>query len=106
MAAAAPSCSLPFRSYEEYVESRVTARDLHCLKSEEVGRQLVELGFRGSGDVPRRAEEFEAPVAAGLAAAPLQKSLASVGKELKNNFSRALAERAEAGGAGKVSVST
>ncbi|XP_054681282.1 LOW QUALITY PROTEIN: cilia- and flagella-associated protein 299 [Grus americana] len=107
-AAASPSRSLPFRSYEEYLESRVTARDRHYLKSEEVGGVLVELGFRGSGDVPRREEEFEAraAAAAGLAAAPLQKSVASVGKELKDNFSRALAERGEADRTGKVSVST
>ncbi|GAB0189507.1 hypothetical protein GRJ2_001416000 [Grus japonensis] len=31
-AAASPSRSLPFRSYEEYLESRVTARDRHYLK--------------------------------------------------------------------------
>uniref|UniRef100_A0A663MS38 Cilia- and flagella-associated protein 299 n=1 Tax=Athene cunicularia TaxID=194338 RepID=A0A663MS38_ATHCN len=75
--------------------------------SEAVVRQLVELGFRGSGDVLRR-EEFEAraAVAAGLTAAAPQKSLASVGKELKNNFLQALAEREEANRTGKISVST
>ncbi|XP_026703716.1 cilia- and flagella-associated protein 299 [Athene cunicularia] len=73
-------------------------------QSEAVVRQLVELGFRGSGDVLRR-EEFEAraAVAAGLTAAAPQKSLASVGKELKNNFLQALAEREEANRTGKIS---
>ncbi|KAM6266848.1 cilia- and flagella-associated protein 299 isoform 1-T1 [Spheniscus humboldti] len=103
MAAAGPPPP-PFRTYEQYLESQVTARDLHYLESEAVGRQLVELGFRGSGDVLRR-EEFEAraAAAAGLAAAPPQKSLASVGKELKDNFLRALAEREEANRTGKIS---
>ncbi|XP_074895914.1 cilia- and flagella-associated protein 299 [Buteo buteo] len=94
----------PFRTYEEYLGSQVTARDLRYLESEEVGRQLVELGFRGSGNVLRR-EEFEAraAAAAGLTAAAPQKSLASVGKELKGNFLRALAEREEANRSGKIS---
>ncbi|XP_074677558.1 cilia- and flagella-associated protein 299 [Strix aluco] len=105
MAAAAPPPLLPFRSYEEYLESQVTARDLRYLESEAVGRQLVELGFCGSRDVLQR-EEFEAraaAAAAGLTAAVPQKSLASVGKELKNNFLQALAEREEANRTGKIS---
>ncbi|KAM9295724.1 cilia- and flagella-associated protein 299 [Morus bassanus] len=71
------------------------------LESEAVGRQLVELGFRGSGDVLRR-EEFEARAAAA-AAAPPPKSLGSVRKELKDNFLQALAEREEANRTGKIS---
>ncbi|XP_029862606.1 cilia- and flagella-associated protein 299 isoform X1 [Aquila chrysaetos chrysaetos] len=98
-----PPPPLSFRTYEEYLGSQVTARDLRYLESEEVGRQLVELGFRGSGNVLRR-EEFEAraAAAAGLTAAAPQKSLASVGKELKGNFLQALAEREEANRTGKI----
>ncbi|KAM6361096.1 cilia- and flagella-associated protein 299 [Alca torda] len=102
MAGGAPGPPRP-RSYEEYLQEQVAPRDLHYLESEAVARQLVELGFRGSGNVLRR-EEFEAQVAAAaLAAAAPQKSLASVGKELKDNFLRALAEREEANLTGKIS---
>ncbi|XP_064306838.1 cilia- and flagella-associated protein 299 isoform X1 [Phalacrocorax carbo] len=89
---------LPARTYEEYLECQVTARDLRYLESEAVGRQLVELGFCGSGDVLRR-EEFEARAAA----APPPKSLASVRKELKDNFLQALADREEANRTGNIS---
>ncbi|XP_067153554.1 cilia- and flagella-associated protein 299, partial [Apteryx mantelli] len=73
-------------------------------QSEAVARQLVELGFRGSGDVPRR-EDFEARAeeAAGLPGPASQRSLASAGKELKDNFLRALAEREEANRTGRMS---
>ncbi|KAM7112195.1 cilia- and flagella-associated protein 299-like isoform 8-T11 [Ciconia maguari] len=102
MAAAAPP-PLPFRTYEEYLEAQVTARDLRYLESEAVGRQLVELGVCGSGDVLRRQEfEARAAAAAGPAAAAPPKSLASTGKELKDNFLRALAEREEANRTGKI----
>ncbi|XP_054059933.1 cilia- and flagella-associated protein 299 isoform X2 [Rissa tridactyla] len=100
MAGGGPGPPRP-RSYEEYLQEQVAARDLHYLESEAVARKLVELGFRGSGNVLRR-EEFEAQVAAAVVAAP-QKSLASVGKELKDNFLRALAEREEANLTGKIS---
>ncbi|KFU83806.1 Uncharacterized protein C4orf22, partial [Chaetura pelagica] len=62
-----------------------------------VGRQLVELGILGTGNVLQR-EEFEA-----LGKPPPQKLLASVGKELKGNFLQALAEREEANTNGKMS---
>uniref|UniRef100_A0A8C4JIK2 Cilia- and flagella-associated protein 299 n=1 Tax=Dromaius novaehollandiae TaxID=8790 RepID=A0A8C4JIK2_DRONO len=74
MAAAARSPAQRFGTYEEYLESQVTAQDLFYLESEAVARQLVELGFRGSGDVLRR-EDFEAWVeeAAGVSGPPSQK---------------------------------
>ncbi|KAK2541734.1 hypothetical protein Q9233_000640 [Columba guinea] len=75
MAAAAPP-ALSFRTYEEYLESQLTALDMYYLESEEVGRQLVELGFRGSGNVLQR-EEFEArALAAELTAVAPQKATA------------------------------
>ncbi|XP_068797433.1 cilia- and flagella-associated protein 299 [Struthio camelus] len=93
-----------FGTYEEYLDSQVTAQDLYYLESEEVARQLVELGFRGSGDVLRR-EDFEAQAeeAAGLPVPASHKSLTSAGKELKDNFLRALAEREEANRTGRMS---
>ncbi|XP_043369150.1 cilia- and flagella-associated protein 299 isoform X2 [Dermochelys coriacea] len=79
-----------------------------------MARQLVELGFRGSGEVLKR-EEFEARKAAAEASrlsertqqkVPLQDSkgqtLSSAGKELKDNFLKALAEREEANCNGKM----
>ncbi|XP_059682696.1 cilia- and flagella-associated protein 299 [Gavia stellata] len=99
LAAAPLSCT-----YEEYLESQLTARDLRYLESEAVRRQVVDLGLCGSGDVLWR-EEFEAPAAAaaGLPAAAPRTSLSSVGEELKDNFLWALAEREEANRTGKIS---
>ncbi|XP_071600346.1 cilia- and flagella-associated protein 299 isoform X2 [Heliangelus exortis] len=99
--AAGEASPLSFRTYREYLESLVEPRDLQYLESLSVGRQLVELGVRGPGDVLRR-EEFEARKAELEAAAP-QKSLASVGKELKDNFLKVLAEREEGNRTGKIS---
>uniref|UniRef100_A0A7M4ELB6 Cilia- and flagella-associated protein 299 n=2 Tax=Crocodylus porosus TaxID=8502 RepID=A0A7M4ELB6_CROPO len=55
-----------FGTYEEYLDSHVTTQDLYYLENEEMARQLVELGFRGSGEVLKR-EEFEARKAAAEA---------------------------------------
>nr|XP_032652743.1 cilia- and flagella-associated protein 299 isoform X3 [Chelonoidis abingdonii] len=70
-----------------------------------MARQLVELGFRGSGEVLKR-EEFEARKAAAeasrLSERTQQKTLSSAGKELKDNFLKALAEREEANRSGKM----
>ena len=45
--------------YEEYLDSQITDTDMFYLESEDLARQLVELGYRGSGDTLKR-EEFEA----------------------------------------------
>ena len=46
-------------TYEEYLDSQITDTDMFYLESEDLARQLVELGYRGSGDTLKR-EEFEA----------------------------------------------
>uniref|UniRef100_A0A5K4EJY4 Cilia- and flagella-associated protein 299 n=1 Tax=Schistosoma mansoni TaxID=6183 RepID=A0A5K4EJY4_SCHMA len=46
-----------FETYEDYLDSQITATDLFYLEDEEVARQLVELGYRGSGETLKR-EEF------------------------------------------------
>lgn len=59
-----------FKTYEDYLDSQITATDLFYLevhhilyslpehfKDEEIARQLVELGYRGSGETLKR-EEF------------------------------------------------
>uniref|UniRef100_A0A8C4XY12 Cilia- and flagella-associated protein 299 n=2 Tax=Gopherus TaxID=38771 RepID=A0A8C4XY12_9SAUR len=55
-----------FNSYEDYLDSQITTQDLFYLENEEMARQLVELGFRGSGEVLKR-EEFETRKAAAEA---------------------------------------
>ncbi|CAM5106791.1 unnamed protein product [Eretmochelys imbricata] len=94
-----------FNAYDDYLDSQITTQDLFYLENEEMARQLVELGFRGSGEVLKR-EEFEARKAAAeasrLSERTQQKMLSSAGKELKDNFLKALAEREEANRNGKM----
>ncbi|XP_018614577.1 cilia- and flagella-associated protein 299 [Scleropages formosus] len=94
-----------FNTYEDFLDSQITSLDLYYLEDEELARQLVELGYRGSGEVLKR-EEFETRKAAAeasrLSKRSQQKTLASVGKELKDNFLKALAEREEANRSGKM----
>ena len=47
-----------FSTYEDFLDSQITPLDLYYLEDEELARQLVELGYRGSGEVLKR-EEFE-----------------------------------------------
>ncbi|KAF5905603.1 cilia- and flagella-associated protein, partial [Clarias magur] len=93
-----------FLTYEEYLDYKITSLDLYYLEDEKLARQVVELGLRGTGEVWKR-EEFESRKAAAqasrLSKRSEQKTLASAGKELKDNFLRALAEREEANRSGK-----
>ena len=52
-----------FARYEEYLDSQITRTDLFYLEDEELARDLVELGYRGSGEILKR-DEFEAKKAA------------------------------------------
>lgn len=47
-----------FETYEDYLDSQVTETDLFYTEDVELARQLVELGYRGSGDTLKR-EDFE-----------------------------------------------
>ncbi|KAG8593700.1 hypothetical protein GDO81_000924 [Engystomops pustulosus] len=98
-----------YNTYEDFLDSQITSLDLFYLEDEELARQLVELGYRGSGEVLKR-EEFEARKAAAeasrLSQRTQQKILSSAGKELKDNFLKALALREEANRNGKMTVST
>ncbi|KAM3611675.1 uncharacterized protein V6R79_022371 [Siganus canaliculatus] len=95
-----------FKTYEDYLDSKVTPVDIFYIKSRELARELVEHGHKGT--VLSR-EEFEEKKAAAQAATsnafrrrtqPV--TLASAGKELKDNFLKALAEREEANRSGKM----
>ncbi|KAK2189690.1 hypothetical protein NP493_99g01014 [Ridgeia piscesae] len=96
-----------FNTYEDFLDSQITSLDLYYLEDEELARQLVELGYRGSGEVLKR-EEFEARKAAAeasrLSKRSQQKTLASSGKEPKDPFLRALAQREEANRSGKMTT--
>ncbi|XP_034287093.1 cilia- and flagella-associated protein 299 isoform X2 [Pantherophis guttatus] len=95
-----------FNTYEEYLDSQITTQDLFYLENEEMARQLVELGFRGSGEVLKREDFIARKLAAEasrISERQQQKILSSAGKELKDNFLKALAEREEANRNGKVS---
>ncbi|KAK2911854.1 hypothetical protein Q8A67_003987 [Cirrhinus molitorella] len=92
-----------FRTYEDFLDSQIKPLDLFYLEDQELARQLVELGHKGSS---LEREEFETRKAAAeasrLASGSQQKKLASTGKELKDNFLRALAEREEANRSGEM----
>ncbi|XP_041854286.1 cilia- and flagella-associated protein 299 [Melanotaenia boesemani] len=98
-----------FKTYEDYLDSKVTPMELFYLKSRELARKLVEHGHKGT--VLSR-EEFDERKAAAQAAETATSNafynrsrpmtLASAGKELKDNFLKALAEREEANRSGKM----
>ncbi|KAJ3177203.1 hypothetical protein HDU85_005981 [Gaertneriomyces sp. JEL0708] len=95
-----------FATYEDYLDSQITPLDLYYLEDKELARQLVELGYRGSGE-PLKREEFESRKKAAenfrLSKRLATKVLASHGKVLdKQPFLRALAEREEANRSGKL----
>ena len=77
------------------------------IKDEELARQLVELGYRGSGEVLKR-EEFEARKLAAeankLSKKNQQQQLSSTGKTLKDPFLIELAKREEPNKSGKMTV--
>ncbi|KAI4542798.1 hypothetical protein MG293_006924 [Ovis ammon polii] len=97
-----------FNTYEDFLDSQITTLDLYYLEDEGLARQLVELGYRGTGEVVKR-EDFEARKAAieiaRLAERTQKKTLTSAGKDLHDNFLKALAAREEDNRSGKVSVS-
>ncbi|XP_059193132.1 cilia- and flagella-associated protein 299 [Centropristis striata] len=98
-----------FKTYEDYLDSKVTPTDIFYLKSRELARRLVEHGHKGS--VLTR-DQFQDKRAAAQAADAARSdsfycrsrptTLASAGKELKDNFLKALAEREEANRTGKM----
>ncbi|KAM9329826.1 cilia- and flagella-associated protein 299 [Gastrophryne carolinensis] len=96
-----------FNTYEDFLDSQITPLDLYYLEDEELARQLVELGYRGSGEVLKR-EEFDARKAAAeasrLSQRTQQKILSSAGKQLQDNFLKALALREEANRNGKMTT--
>merc|ERR1712189_163241 len=87
-----------FATYEDFLDSQITQQDLFYLEDEELGRQLVELGYRGNGELLKRSE-FEAKKAEiealRLSKRSQQKTLCSAGRTFTCEFMKALAEREE-----------
>ena len=101
------SVALDFSSYEAYLDSQMTQQDLFYLEDQDLARQLVELGYRGSGETVRR-EEFEArrrqvESARRLQARSFHKTISSSGYDLSHSkLLQALAEREHAVRSGKI----
>ena len=74
-----------YATYEDFLDSQISAYDLYYLEDEELARQLVELGYRGSGEVLKR-EEFLA-----------RKKAAEANRVQKRNQQRRLAYQNDKG---------
>jgi hypothetical protein len=88
-----------YATYEDYLDSQISETDMYYLEDEDLARQLVELGYRGTGETLKR-EEFEARKKAEkerhTQKANVPKQLASAGKDLGTfPFLEALAQREE-----------
>lgn len=98
-----------FPTYEDYLDNQVTNVDMYYLENEEMARSLVELGYRGEGEILRR-DEFETRkeqmyVVNRARGNKKPKKLASAGKDLsKKPLLKALAQREEAVRVGKLST--
>ena len=88
-----------YATYEDFLNSQITATDLYYLEDEEVARELVELGYRGTGEVLKR-EEFEARKHAASSSRgkrDQKQTLAGQGHDLMDTpLLAALAQREEA----------
>mmetsp|Transcript_5665 Transcript_5665/g.14333 ORF Transcript_5665/g.14333 Transcript_5665/m.14333 type:complete len:240 (-) Transcript_5665:186-905(-) len=98
-----------FETYEDYLDRQITSTDLYYLEDVELARQLVELGYRGNGEIIKR-EEFEARKEAAEAAIRARldkkpKKLSSAGRNLDGYpLLQALAQREEAVRNGKLTT--
>ncbi|XP_064383122.1 cilia- and flagella-associated protein 299-like [Halichondria panicea] len=104
---AADTIVTEYATYEDYLDSQITPTDLFYLEDEELARQLVELGYRGSGEVLKR-EDFElrkeAAAASKLARRDQLRVLCNAGKDLQGSvFLEGLAQREETNRNGKIS---
>ncbi|XP_003790102.1 uncharacterized protein C4orf22 homolog [Otolemur garnettii] len=95
-----------FNTYEDFLDSQITTVDLYYLEDESLARQLVELGYRGTGEIIKR-EDFEARKAAieiaRLAERTQKKTLTNRGKDLVDNSVTLIAFRHQHTKSGKKS---
>ncbi|CAF4668678.1 unnamed protein product [Rotaria socialis] len=104
---AAVDVVMKYATYEEFLDSQVTRLDLSYLEDEELARQLVELGYRGSGEVIKREEFYSRKAAAEqlLLSRRIQApKLASANKEITEPLLRELADTEEANRTGKMTT--
>ena len=98
-----------FSTYEDYLDRQVTNTDLFYLEDVELARQLVELGYRGNGEILRR-DEFEARKEAAEQSRQQKlrnkpKKLASADKDCEGKpLLQALQQREEAVRSGKLTT--
>ncbi|RHY00562.1 hypothetical protein DYB30_013265, partial [Aphanomyces astaci] len=97
-----------YATYEDYLDSQISETDIFYLEDEELARQLVELGYRGTGETLRR-EDFDARKKMerdrNAQKTNLPKQLASAGKDFSQlAFLSALANREEMVRNGKLTV--
>ena len=96
-----------YATYEDFLNSQITATDLYYLEDEEVARELVELGYRGTGEVLKR-EEFEArkhAASSSKSKRDQKQTLAGQGHDLMDTpLLAALAQREEANRSGKMTT--
>lgn len=89
-----------FNTYEDYLDSQMTAEDLFYLEDQELARQLIEVGYHGKGEILAR-DQFHQRKAAYQEAkknrqAAQVKALSHVGCPIEGNpFLQALAKREE-----------
>lgn len=98
-----------FATYEEYLESQVTAKDRYYLQDDDLARQLVELGYRGHGFTLKRDEFMQRKRDMLESTKPkerkAQQTLCSAGKDLSaHRLLKALADREEDIRNGKLTV--
>ena len=88
-----------FATYEDYLESQISSTDMFYLEDDELARQLVELGYRGNGEVLKREEFIQRKKLERdrhLQRTSVPKVLASANKDLEGcPFLQALANREE-----------
>ena len=100
---------LEYATYEEYLDSQITSKELFYLEDEELARKLAELGYKNGGEMKR--EEFDQrkrnseSLKSKQTPTQSNKILSSAGKDVSDSpFLKALAEREELVRSGKLAV--
>jgi len=99
-----------FDTYEDYLDSQIQKIDLYYLEDEDMARQLVELGFRGTSAETMKREEFEGKKnqledLRRQISKKAKKTLSSHGRDLSGYpFLQTLADREELVRSGKLTT--
>jgi hypothetical protein len=101
--------SLEYSTYEEYLDSQITSKELFYLEDEDLARKLAEIGYKNGGDMKREEFDQRKRNAETLKSkqTPTQSSkiLSCAGKDVSDSpFLKALAEREELVRSGKLAV--